>query len=152
MNEDFIKALLTIVESNKDSNEKPMKERVKEMLFGFIVRKQTGNADDSMCAMIGAIMYGVPPEIGVSIWNENSEIACLRALGVDDVEIFTRTVYLVGKYNADKLKEQSEEYNKLDDTFKDLQKKHQEKNEEIDNKQKTVETLLKEIEDYLASL
>ena len=147
-----LKALLDVIAANKESQMVPFKSRLKEMLFGFIVFKQSGRKHDDDFPTIGAIMYDIPTDIAVNIWKENSEVDCLRALGVSDTEIYTRLVYLVGKHNQDFPQSQQATFNKLDDEYNELRKQHKEMNNRIEEKQKEIKKKLEDLNDYLEEI
>lgn len=135
------KKLQNFLATNKDRE-----EDVKDMLFGFIMFKQSGRGNDLDYPIIGSIKTGIPVDICLEIWKENSEVDCLRGMGVPDEEIYLESMFLVGKYHQDFPSQV---------TFANLipvYNKMHEMNQSFDEKQKEIERKLKDLNDYLDSI
>ena len=135
------KKLQDFLATNKDRE-----EDVKDLLFGFIAFKQLGRSNDLDYPIIGSTKTGIPVDICLEIWKENEEIACLRAMGVSDEEIYLNEVFMLGRYNQEF--ESSVTFANLIPIYRKI---HQ-MNRAIDEKQKQIEEHLKDLNDYLDSI
>lgn len=133
------KKLQNFLATNKDKE-----EDVKDTLFGFITFKQLGRGNDLDYPIIGSVKTGIPVDICLEIWKENSEIVCLRDMGVPDEEIYLESMFLVGKYHQNFPSQVTfanliPVYNKM-------------MNQRFDEKQKEIKEKLKDLNDYLDSI
>lgn len=133
------KKLQNFLVLNKDKE-----EDVKDTLFGFITFKQLGRGNDLDYPIIGSVKTGIPVDICLEIWKENSEVDCLRGMGVSDEEIYLEGMFLVGRYHHDFPSQVTfanliPVYNKM-------------MNQRFDEKQKEIKEKLKDLNDYLDSI
>lgn len=133
------KKLQNFLVLNKDKE-----EDVKDTLFGFITFKQLGRGNDLDYPIIGSVKTGIPVDICLEIWKENSEVDCLRGMGVSDEEIYLESMFLVGRYHQDFPSQVTfanliPVYNKM-------------MNQRFDEKQKEIKEKLKDLNDYLDSI
>ena len=135
------KKLQDFLETNEDS-----KERVKDLLFGFIMFKQLGRGNDFDYAVVGSVKNSIPEDICIEIWKNNEEIACLKELGVREEAIYLEVLFLLRRYYYDfpsttTIANLSPIYTKIHNM-----------NESIEEKQKEFKEKLKELNDYLEEI
>lgn len=135
------KKLQDFLATNEDS-----KERVKDLLIGFIMFKQLGRSNDVDYAIIGSVKNSIPEDICLEIWNENEEVACLKEMGVREEAIYLEMLFLLRRYYYDfpsttSIANLAPIYTKIHNM-----------NKSIEEKQKEFDQKLKDLNDYLEEI